>query len=164
MCAEAAELGGSVHSRMIISRGAVHVPTVHVCTHDAFCVALVTGHGSPPTVTVLSAAVSEKPWPVSVSISPGLAAAGEVDSSNGVLASSTLKLQPPATLQTAPSTATSSVLNSTTGGETGGGGGESAGAAGDGQEGGKKGGTLGGGGGNDGGGEGARRTEQSSQS
>ena len=130
------------------------------------CAAAVTAHGWPPTVTALSAAVVEKPWPCSVRVSPGLAEAVELFVSTGVMKSSWWKPQPPATRQAngAPPMLTISCrvsIGPGGGGEGGTGGGDGGGGDGGGEGGGGDGGAPGGA---KGGGEGARRTLQSKQS
>ena len=47
----------------------------------------VTMQGFPPTMTKFSEATAEKAWPTTVSVSPSLPVAGEVETSTGVSAS-----------------------------------------------------------------------------
>ena len=142
-----------------MSRAGVHALTGQAgAEYELSWAALVTVHAWPPTVTTLLLAVSEKPKPLSVRVSPGLAVVGEMESSTGVSASLMAKVQPPATKHTAVSTATVCELISAMVGKAGAGGGEGGGGEGGGEGGGGEGGGAGGG---FGGGDGASRATSS---
>ena len=71
--------GGRMQEITTRSRAAEQAPTGHAGgEYEASCAAAMTSQGCPPTLTLLSAAVVERPWPCSVRVCPGWAEVVEI--------------------------------------------------------------------------------------